>query len=83
MTQASDISNLAVGGLFTTAADFDIAVRRFNQDCDKLVTLARRNTDRIHHICLIQSREQARVAKLNKGKEKGDRVKPKSLCKGK
>ena len=74
------VGKLTVGGLFSTASEFDIAVRRLNQEINKLVKLARRNKDRIHHICLLQARENERVFKLNKHKKRVGRVKPKSVC---
>ena len=51
MTQSTVISKLTVGGVFATADEFDLGVRRVNQDSGKLVVLARRNTKTIHHIC--------------------------------
>ena len=74
------VGKLMVGGIFSTASEFDIAVRRSNQDIDKLVKLARRNEGRIHHICLLQARENERFCMLNKGKNRVDKVKPKSVC---
>ena len=82
MTKSTVISKLTVGGVFATADEFDLGVRRVNQDSGKLVVLARRNTKTIHHICLLQSRERARVSGLNKGRKKCDRIKPKSVCSG-
>ena len=80
MHTAANISQLSVGGLFPSAVEFDLAVRRYNQDKNKLIVLNRKNNTRIHHICLLQSREKFRIAKLNKGRSARDRYKPKMLC---
>ena len=77
-----EIGSLVTGGIFQTSDDFDFAVRRHNQDETKLLKLAERTATKIHHICLLQARENERVAKLNKRKEKQNRVKPESLCTG-
>ena len=37
MTQSTEISKLTVGGVFATADEFDLGVRRVNQDRGKLV----------------------------------------------
>ena len=83
MFTAQQISSLGIRGLFSTAAEFDLAVRRFNQDLNKLVVLARRNATKIHHVCLLQSRENSRVRMINKNKKREDREKPRLLCKAK
>ena len=82
MFTVAQILKLADGGLFASADQFDLAVRRLNQDLNKLVILARRNRTNIHHICLLQARENSRVSLLNKGKKRVDRLKPRQLCKG-
>ena len=82
MTKRIDVGNLCVGGIFHTSDDFDFAVRRYNQDNNKLLKLAKRNKTRIHHICLLQARENDRVSKLKKGKKRKLREKPTALCEG-
>ena len=82
MYTVANLSNLTVGGLFPTSDEFDFAVRRFNQDQEKLVVLARRNTIRIHHVCIMQAREKSRIARLNKGKKANNRERPRPLCSG-
>ena len=67
--------------MFASAGEFDVAVRRFNQDLDKLVVLSRRNKVAINHICLLQSRENSRLTVENRGKPWSERVKPRLLCK--
>ena len=37
MTQSTEISKLTVGGVLATADEFDLGVRRVNQDRGKLV----------------------------------------------
>ena len=76
------ISKLVNGGLFPSASEFDLAVRRLNQDLDKLVILARRNKVKIHHICLLQAREKTRIRNANKNKASIDQERPRELCKG-
>ena len=76
------ISKVVKGGLFASASEFDLAVRRLNQDLDKLVILARRNKVKIHHICLLQAREKTRVRKTNKNKASIEQERPRELCKG-
>ena len=61
---------LAVGGVFSTAEEFDLAVSRFDQDKIELLKLARRNKTTIHHICSAQARERERISELNKGKKR-------------
>ena len=73
------ISHLTKGGLFASSDEFDLAVRRFNQDLNKLIILARRNKAKIHHRCLLQARENSRVSALYKGKKGVNRVKPRLL----
>ena len=53
MFQSSEIGKLTVGGLFSSAGEFDYAVRRYNQDNQKLLKLAKRNKSKIHHVCLL------------------------------
>ena len=55
MFKASNIGKLAVNGLFSTSNDFDLAVRRYNQDLNKLLKLKKRDKLRIHHVCLLQA----------------------------
>ena len=81
MFGAQHISNLGVNGIFSTADEFDLAVRRFNQDLKKLVILARRNKTNIHHVCLLQARENSRVRLVNKNKKREDREKRRMPCK--
>ena len=82
MFKAALVSKLVVGGLFSSSDEFDLAVRRLNQDLGKLVILARRNKTKIHHICLLQARENARIRMVNKNKKVLDREKPRVLCTG-
>ena len=42
MFRCSDIGKLTVVGLFTSSGEFDYAVRRFNQDNEKFLKLAKR-----------------------------------------
>ena len=79
---AANLLKLTAGGLFPTADEFDLAVRRYNQDQEKLVVLARRNTLRIQHVCLIQAREKSRTANINKGKNGITRERSLQLCSG-
>ena len=81
MFKATQISKLISGGLFSTADEFDLTVRRKNQDLDKLVILARRNKTKIHHICLLQAREKSRIRIVNRNKTREHREKPRVLCK--
>ena len=76
------ISKLVNGGLFASASEFDLAVRRQNQGLDKLIILARRNKVKIHHICLLQAREKTRIRNANKNKSSIDQERPIELCKG-
>ena len=62
---------LAVGGVFSTAEEFDLAIiRKFDQDKIKLLKLAKRNKTTIHHICSAQARERERISELNKGEKR-------------
>ena len=76
------ISKLVNGDLFLSAREFDLAVRRLNQDLDKLVILARRNKVKIHHICVLQAREKTRIRSANKNKASIEQERPRELCKG-
>ena len=80
MFSVAQLSNITVGGLFASADEFDVTVRRFNQDLDKLVILGRRNRVKINHICLMQGRENSRLTNINRGKPRANRVKPRNLC---
>ena len=82
MLASHSVGKLAIGGLFTTASEFDFSVRRCNQDNGKLLKLARRNKSRIQHICLLQARENERFTSLNKGKKRTEDDKPQSVCSG-
>ena len=81
MFKATQISKISKGDLFSTADEFDLIVRRKNQDLDKLVILARRNKTKIHDICLLQAREKSRVRIVNRNKTDEAREKPRVLCK--
>ena len=80
MYSAANLLKLTAEGLFSTSDEFDFAVGRFNQDQEKLVVLARRNSIRIHNVCLGQAREKTRITKLNKGKKGSNREQPRVLC---
>ena len=80
MFTVAKVSDLALGGLFASADEFDVAVRRFNQDLEKPVILSRRNKVTINHICLLQAREKSRVSTENRGKPRSEHVKPRHLC---
>ena len=82
MLKVTDISNLAEGGLFSSSDEFDLAVRRLNQDLGKLVIFAKRNKTTIQQICLLQARENSRIRASNKGKKRDAYEKPNELCKG-
>ena len=82
MIRKTDVGLLGKGGIFSSSDEFDTAVRRHNQDVKKLLKLAKRNSTKIHHICLLQAREHERVSRLNKDKTRRDRVKPNTLCTG-
>ena len=75
-------ARLVVGGVFSTAGEFDLAVRRYNQGINKLLKLRRRNKTTVHHICLAQARERERVSAVNKGRKRNDYEKPKPVCSG-
>ena len=53
MNKSTEVSKLEIGGVFAATGEFDLGVRRVNQDRGKLFILARRNTKTIHHICLL------------------------------
>ena len=79
MFTVAQVSDLALGGLFASADEFDVVVRIFNQDLDKLVILSRRNKVTINHICLLQAREKSRVSTENRGKPRSEHVKPRHV----
>ena len=82
MFKVTNMFNLVQGGLFSSSDEFDLAVRRFNQDIDKLVIFSKRNKTKIHHICLLQARENSRVRSLNKVCTNETKETLRNLCKG-
>ena len=47
MNKSTEVSKLEIGGVFAATGEFDLGVRRVNQDRGKLFILARRNTKTI------------------------------------